>query len=255
MNIYILSILGLIFGSFVSALSSRYEKPKTMLQERSKCPNCKHQLGFWDLFPILSYVCISGKCRYCKKKISLRYPLIEIFTLLVFIAPGIITPEIEAYKLVIYLILSILLISIFVIDLETMFIPDYLVYTGVFVALVWAVLQYTMEGQNIIYLLLGSLIGGGVFSILVLISKEKWMGSGDIGIGLILGLILSFPLIIVNLFLSFIIGGITGAVLLLLKKANRKTEVPLGPFLIFGFYITYFWGQNILDWYLSYIYY
>jgi len=250
----VLIILGLIFGSFISALSARFKKPKSMLQGRSKCPKCKHNLGFWDLFPIFSYLLLGGRCRYCKKNISLRYPLIEIFTLLIFISPAIIIPSIELYQLILYLVISIILISIFIIDLETMYIPDYLIYIGAFVALVWAVLQYVVEGQNHINLLLGTLIGGGVFLILVVVSREKWMGSGDIGIGIILGLILAFPLILVNLFLSFFVGGIIGLLLLIFKKANRKTEVPLGPFLILGFYITYFWGQNILEWYLDFIY-
>ncbi|MFC1656710.1 prepilin peptidase [Patescibacteria group bacterium] len=252
MIITILLILGLITGSFISALSSRLEKPKTMIADRSRCTKCKHQLGFWDLFPIFSYLFLQGKCRYCKKPISPRYPLLEIFTTLVFILPAILTPDIELYQLILYLLISIILISIFIIDFETMYIPDYLAYTGIFVALAWAVLQYTVEGQNYLYLLLGPLIGGGIFLILVLASREKWMGGGDIWIGVILGLLLAYPLIIVNLFLSFIIGGIIGLVLLLLKKAKRKTEIPMGPFLILGFYIAYFWGQQILDWYLSY---
>ena len=253
MEIFLI-ILGLICGSFISALSARYEKPQTMFTERSKCPKCKHTLGFWDLFPIFSYIFLQGKCRYCKKPISLRYPLIELATVIIFLLPAIFKSGFSNYELILYLLISIILITILVIDLETMYVPDYLIYIGIFVGLVWSVLEYCLEGQNYINLSLGPVLGGGVFLILVLVSREKWMGIGDIGIGTILGLILAYPLILVNLFLSFLIGGIIGLGLILTKKATRKTKIPLGPFLIFGFFLTYFWGEAILNWYLSFIY-
>lgn len=250
----LLIVLGLILGSFISALSARFEKPKSMLTERSKCPKCKHELGFWDLFPILSYIFLHGKCRYCKKPIPIKYPLIEIATATLFVLPVIFKPNIQTYELVFYLIITVILVTIFVIDLETMYVPDYLVYIGIFASLIWAVLQYYLEGRNYLDLLLGPVIGGGVFLIIVLLSREKWMGSGDIGIGAMLGLTLAYPKILVNLFLAFTIGGIIGLYLMLIKKVPRKTEVPLGPFLIFGFFITYLLGEQILNWYLSFIY-
>ena len=254
MPLIILILIGLVAGSFITALSKRFEKPKSMLDDRSRCLKCNHQLAAWDLIPIFSFVFLLGRCRYCKKKISWRYPLIELFTTILFILPALLKPYLPIYELVLYLILTIILVSILVIDLETMHVPDYLLYLGIFVALIFAVLKYILEGQNILDLLLGPSIGGGVFLFIVLLSREKWMGAGDIGIGVILGLVLAYPQILVNLFLSFTIGGIVGLFLLLAKKAKMKTEVPLGPFLIFGFFLAYFWGAKILESYLLLIY-
>lgn len=244
----ILIIAGLIAGSFINALTFRFEDPKKMLG-RSQCVKCKHTLGFWDLIPVFSFLFLKGKCRYCKKPISIQYPIVELVTAILFVALYLYVFT-NWYSFILLILISVILISIFIIDLKTLYIPDYLVYSGIVLALVLVLLQYILEGQNLIPPLIGAVVGGGFFLLVVAISKGKWMGTGDIKLGALLGIILGYPLILVGLFSAFAIGGVVGLFLLLRKIKSRKDEIPLGPFLIIGFYIALFFGQTIINWYL-----
>lgn len=247
LTIISLIILGLIAGSFINALVFRFDKPKKMLG-RSQCPKCKHRLGFWDLIPVLSYIFLLGKCRYCKKPISIQYPIVELATTAIFLLLYLYSFE-NWYSFILLIFASIILISVFIIDLRTFYIPDYLIYTGIGLSVLLILLQYIMEGQSLYPHLIGALIGGGFFLIILLVSRGKWMGTGDIKLGLMLGILLGHPQILIALFSSFSIGGIVGLYLLAAKLKSRKDEVPLGPFLITGYFIAVIWGQQIINWY------
>lgn len=232
MEYTLLVLLGLVIGSFVSAISYRIPRGIGFVTGRSFCDNCKKELYWYDNIPIFSFLFYLGKSRCCNKKISLRYPLIELVSLIgsvvVFYAFG--------FKLypVIYALFSVSL-TIFVIDLEHQIIPD---------ELTWIILLLGLFITNQ-YAIFSNLLVGFFFSLLFLflhlITRGRGMGLGDVKLAIPLALILGFEKSWSWLFASFVIGGIVASILLLLKRANLKTKIAFGPFMILAFWIVLIW--------------
>ena len=235
---------GLIVGSFLNCVIYRLEEGKSFLKGRSFCPDCKHTLSWQDLIPLLSFLILKGKCRYCKKPISWQYPLVELATGILFILilnfstrPG----------GVILFVVSCFLIVIFVYDLKHYIIPDKIIYPAIAIALIFN-FQFSIFNYSIF-----SAFGAAAFFLaIVLVSRGKWMGVGDIKLAFLMGLILGFPNILAALFLAFLIGAIIGVGLIVSQKKTLKSEVPFGPFLVTGTFIALFWGENIINWYLNF---
>ena len=246
-------IFGLIFGSFLNCVIYRLEEGKSFLKGRSFCPHCQHPLSFYDLIPLFSFFFLRGKCRYCQNKISLQYPLVEFFTGLLF---SLIFLKFSLnFQVLIYnLTICCLLILIFVFDLKHYLIPDQLIFGGTFLALIYQIFKiYNFGNWNLsqIFNLGLAILPSFFFLTIILISKEKWMGFGDFKLAIFLGLFLEFPKILVSLFISFLIGGIIGLGLVLTKKKNLKSEIPFAPFLVSGTFLTLFFGEKLIDWYLN----
>jgi len=255
-------ILGLVFGSFLSVLVSRIEIGESFLFSRSRCPKCKKQIKNYDLIPFLSYFILRGKCRNCKEKISFSYPLIEAITSLVFVLFywrfNYLFSDFNGYLFFgIYLSSILSLIVILFYDAIHYIIPDKITYPSIFVLLILSLINifsglnffiYNPELSNLLY---GALLGGGFFLFMVLISKEKWMGWGDVKLGFLLGILLGFPLILLSLFISFFSGSIYGIILIVINKKKMMDKIPFGPFLVFGAIISLFFGKYILDFYLN----
>ena len=252
-------ILGSIVGSFLNCIIYRIETKQSFLKGRSFCPVCKHRLNFFDLIPIFSFLFLKGKCRYCKTKISLQYPLVEIATGLIFLSViiyhlSLITPKLLTASGIIYqLLIACFLIIVFVYDLKHSIIPDKVIFPAIAIAFIYNV--YAMFVSNNVSIILNSvsaaMIAAGFFLFIVLISKGKWMGIGDIKLAFLMGLLLGFPNILIALFLSFLIGAIIGVGLILAKNKNFKSEIPFGPFLVTGTFMALFWGEKIINWYLN----
>jgi len=145
------------------------------------------------------------------------------------------------------------LIIIFVYDLEHYIIPDKVIYPAIVIAFLYNIYQFSINNQQLtINNFLSALGSAAFFLTIVLISRGKWMGIGDIKLAFLMGLILSFPNILVALFLAFFIGAIVGVALIISGKKTLKSEIPFGPFLISGTFLALFFGQKILDWHLSF---
>jgi len=259
-------IFGLAIGSFLNCVIYRLEQGKSFLKGRSFCPYCKKVLGFWDLIPVFSFLFLKGKCRYCGKKISLQYPVVEIITGVLFVLIlnyelRIMNYEIFDFGNVINLLFLVLsssfLILIFVYDLKHYIIPDRVIYPAILIAFFYCLIKlfYSFSGFNLemFYSFLSAFGAGLFFFIIVFISKGKWMGIGDIKLAFFMGLLLGFPNILAALFFAFLIGAIIGVGLVLLKKKGMKSEVPFGPFLVAGTFIALFWGSEIINWYWNLI--
>ena len=237
---FCLFLFGLATGSFLNCVIYRLETGGSFLKGRSFCPHCKHKLSWLDLIPVLGFVFLQGKCRYCGKKISLQYPLVELATGFLFVLAfwhfgfGI--------SLIPWLFVLSSLIAIFVYDLKHYIIPDSLVFAAIVVA---AVFNFNLLA------LLSALGAAGFFLAIVLISRGKWMGVGDIKLAFLMGLMLSWPAILLALFLAFSIGAIIGLGLMAVGRKTFKSEVPFGPFLVIGTFIALFWGEIIIEWYLQ----
>jgi len=243
---------GLCIGSFLNCAVYRLEHKKS-LGGRSFCPHCKHTLNWKDLFPIFSFLLLKGKCRYCKKKISWQYPLVEAFTGLIFLFTYIFQfSGFNLFGLVSFgLLLSVysLLIMIFVYDLKHYIIPDRLLFPAIILSLLYLILNQQLL---ILSYLLSSLIASGFFFCIFFFSRGQWMGFGDVKLAILMGILLGWPNTFAALFLAFFLGAVIGIALMILQKKGLKSEIPFGPFLITGTFISIFWGEKIVGWYLNF---
>jgi len=237
-------LTGLVVGSFLNCVIYRLNTKESFLFSRSHCPKCHHILKWYDLIPILSFIIVKGKCRYCQKKISWQYPLVEIFTGLIFLL--LVTCHLSLVTLIYYIVVSSLLIVIFVYDLKHYIIPDKIIYPAIITALIFN-FQFSIFNSSI----LSGLGAAGFFFLFWLISRGRWMGFGDVKLGFFMGLFLSWPNILVALFSAFFIGAIIGIGLIALGKKTLKSQVPFAPFLVIGTFIALFWGQNLINWYIN----
>ena len=242
-------LLGLIVGSFLNCVIYRLEENKSFLKGRSYCPHCKHILNWQDLIPLLSFLFLKGRCRYCQKPISLQYPLVELVTGLLFVSFFIFH-----FSFFIFLIACFMII-IFVYDLRHYIIPDKIIYPAILVSGIWYLVSSIFLGLYTKYEILNTIYSAfgaaAFFLLIVLISRGKWMGVGDIKLAFLMGLVLSPPKILVALFLAFFIGAIIGVGLIISGKKTLKSEVPFGPFLVTGTFIALFFGEKIIQCYLN----
>jgi leader peptidase (prepilin peptidase)/N-methyltransferase len=209
-------------------------------------------LGFWDLFPVLSFVFLGGKCRYCKGKISIQYPLVELITAilfsLVYLHFGL------SLDLLFWMIIMALLIVIFVFDLKYFIIPDEVIYPAIFLSIIWMIYSFCIGtiSSNQVVLTICCGLGASLFFFLIwFFSKGMAMGFGDVKLALLMGLLLGFPNSIVGIFLGFLFGAIIGTIMVFLKKKGMSSEVPFAPFLVLGLVVGLFFGDSIVNWYLS----
>jgi len=254
LSFLVIFIFGLIIGSFLNCIIYRLETRGSFLRGRSYCPYCKHFLNWQDLIPVLSFLILKGKCRYCQQKISLQYPLVELTTGFLFFLVFYYTKYNIPYTIY-ALIITCFLIIIFVYDLKHYIIPDRIIYPAIFVSGIWYVVYglifnrfLTYEILNTIYAAFGTAL---FFLFIVLISRGRWMGVGDVKLAFLLGLILGWPYILVALFLAFFIGAIIGAGLIISGKKRLSSEVPFGPFLVAGTFLAMFLGEELFNWYLT----
>ncbi|WP_261133095.1 A24 family peptidase [Bacillus sp. Marseille-Q3570] len=238
-------VLGLVFGSFFNVVGLRVPKKESIVLPGSHCTKCQKPLKPIDLIPVLSYFFTSGKCRYCKTRISIIYPIIELVTGILFVFSF----HNFGWSPMLYgsLILISLLMIIFVSDLFFMLIPNkILLFFAPLIILyrLWIPTDPWWDAW------IGSLIGFSLLFLIAVISKGG-MGGGDIKLFALLGLMFGWKGILLVLFLASLIGSIVGISLFVMKKVKRKQHVPFGPFIVVAAIVTLFWGEPILRWYLS----
>ncbi len=239
-------VLGTIIGSFFNVVIHRLPKGESIITPASHCPHCGEKLKWWQNIPLISYIILKGKCFYCKKRISIRYPLVEFATgtlaLLIFKKTGL------SYKLVWGEVFLLSLIPAFFIDLDHQILPDEITIGTT----IWGILCSLINLSNIsiIHSLLGILICGGLFLLVAIISKGG-MGLGDVKLAASFGANFGWQLGLISLFISVVLGAICGSILILLRKKGRKDKIPFGPFMIMGAYLTFYFGGELLKWYLE----
>lgn len=253
-------IFGLFVGSFLNCVAWRIFKEETFVVGRSYCPSCRHVLSSMDLVPVVSFVFLKGKCRYCKENISYQYPLMEILTGSLFVSlyqylniSSVFSSYSFAELLFWWTIGSLLLIA-FIYDLRHFMIPDRITFGAIILTVIFILSSFALgvytQGQVINYFF--SAFGSAFFFfILWFITMGKGMGFGDVKLGFLIGLLLGWPKTVIGLFLSFVIGAIIGIILILLKRKGMKSEVPFGPFLVLGTFLGLFYGQSIINWFFS----
>lgn len=244
----IIFILGLLIGSFLNVCIYRIPRNEPLEFSPSHCISCNTKLKPMDLMPVLSYVACRGKCRHCKAKISIQYPIIELTNGLIYLylyQKFGLTVELAMYAL-----LSSILVVITVIDFFTQEIPDELNILGIITGIVFLILNFNLG--NLVSSSLGLLLGGGLFLLIAVISKGA-MGGGDIKLMGVLGFWFGWKLILVLSFMSFIIGAIASMLLIALKIKGMKDYIPFGPFIAFAAMVIIFYGSDILSWYSRFL--
>lgn len=221
-------IFGTIFGSFYNVVGSRLPEGKSIIYPPSHCSNCNHKLGFWELFPILSYIFLGGKCKNCKANISVVHPLFELLTGIMFALSYCIFGW--SIELLISIIFISTLLIIIVSDFSYMIIPDeVLLFSSV--ALILMMLIFNGFEATIMSVFNG-FISFGIMFILKLVGdfifKRDSMGGGDIKLLFLFGLILGWPNALICIFLGAIIGL---PIALIMTIKNSDNVVPFGPFL------------------------
>ncbi|GAA5416239.1 type 4 prepilin-like proteins leader peptide-processing enzyme [Paraliobacillus ryukyuensis] len=243
--IIVFFVFGSVFGSFFNVVGMRIPNHTFFDSDRSYCPNCKKQLTWIELIPILSYVFQLGRCKGCKQKISVLYPIIELFTGVLF-ALSYARLGLQ-FELIIALLLSSMCAIILVSDIRYMIIPNKIL---LFFLPLFILLRAINPPHPWWSPLAGALIGFVVVFVIILVSKGG-MGAGDMKLLAVLGIVLGYKGILLTFFLATLLGAIITLILLLLKKVQRKTPVPFGPFICMAACVTYFFGYDIITWYTT----
>lgn len=252
-----LGVLGLAMGSFAGALVWRLHTKRDFVRDRSECEHCHHKLNALDLIPVISWLFLRGRCRYCKAKISWVNPVLELTVAGLFVVSYLFWPlGFDQWQAVasfaIWLVYIVLLAALFLYDLRWMLLPDKLVWPLIALGLYDGFLRASLLGQNyFLYTIFGMAVLAGSYGLLYAVSKGKWVGFGDVKLGAFMGAALGGPLAFLVLMLANLIGFLVVAPGLLAGKLTRKSRVPFGPFLIVAFIIAGLFGNTIIDWYLN----
>lgn len=247
------ALLGMAIGSFLNVCIDRLPVGESLIFPASHCAACRHRLSVKELIPVLSYLWLRGRCRYCNATIPRRIFWVEVGAGALF-----------AYlfwhygfgiELAIAIFYCCLFLVLMVIDLEHNILPNKLVYPGIIVALtisvVFSILPDSLDiVPEIRSAAIGGAIGLGLFLLITIVSRGG-MGWGDVKMAALIGLVTGYPLVFVALFLAVVSGGFISWLLILTKAKSRKQSIPFGPFLSLGTIATLLWGSYILDWYLG----
>ena len=237
-------LLGFAVGSFLNVVIDRVPQKQSLLNPPSHCPHCQQPLKFYDLIPVVSYLILRARCRYCQAKIPVRILLVELATGLLFLFAWLkFGPDWYAVVISIY---SALLICITVIDLEHQIIPNLLVYPAIGLSILMVPLFHL---DNWTGYLLGGVIGFGVLYLIGNLAPGA-MGLGDVKLAVFLGMMTGFPGVVIAFFLAFVIGGLVAGTLLAIKKIGRKDPIAFGPFLALGGYLALIYGEMITAWWI-----
>lgn len=253
-------IFGAIIGSFLNVVILRLQTPEKIIKSRSKCPKCHQQLGLKDLIPIVSFVWQRGRCRYCQQPISWQYPIVELATGFLFVLAtynliGNLGWADLFYDFSVFLnwlrnlIFIGFLVIIFVYDLKYYLILDQITFPAMAVAIIFNLFL----GFSWLNLLIGLIIGLTFFALQLAVSDGRWLGAGDLRLGALMGLMLGGSGTVVALFFSYIIGAVIAVFLIIWGKKELKSQIPLGTFLAIGTLIALWWGQSVVNWYISFL--
>ncbi len=246
-------LLGLFIGSFLNVVIYRVPAGLSVVSPRSRCPRCETEIKAYDNIPVASWLVLRGRCRSCGEPISARYPLVELFTGILFALTawwlGL------AWDLPAFLYLAAIAVALSMIDFDTKRLPDAIVLPSYVVSGVLLTLAALMDARWD-DLLRGALAGAAVFAFYFLLAviKPGGMGFGDVKLGGILGLYLgwlSWGAVIVGTFAGFVLGAVVGVVVMATGKGGRKTKVPFGPFMFIGTYLAFAVALPIVDWYVG----
>jgi leader peptidase (prepilin peptidase)/N-methyltransferase len=283
LQVVVLFIAGLMVGSFLNVVIYRYPitlfrawgsmakeilteqgyqvvgeaKDKRLLQQhfnlvvpRSRCPNCQHLIRWWENIPVLSYLLLRGKCSNCQSPISIRYPFVELLTAASF---AFVTYKFGlSWQTLLFVVISALFIVQIFIDIDHKILPDPINYIILWSALLAAALGYSIPlFDAVIGAMAGYLSLWSFYWLFKLATKKEGMGYGDFKLLAAIGALVGYQKLLLVIILSAGVGAIIGITMMLLKKTDRSAQIPFGPYLAIAGWITLFWGEPIIQSYLS----
>ena len=263
--ILVMFILGAIMGSFIGAMTWRMQTGRDWVRGRSECEHCHHQLAAIDLIPIVSYLALGGKCRYCHKPIGRRAILLELLTGAAFAISAGLYPSLALGQwtspwavvttanhclpvgLIVWLTCLVLMVALFTYDLQWRLLPNKLVFPLIAAALLYSAIYYLgIRGAGwatwLMNIGLGLLPITGIYGVLYLISGGRWIGLGDVKLGIAIGMLVPWWGGILVLFLSNLLGSLVSLPGLIRHKITGSSEIPFGPYLIFATYLVFLFG-------------
>lgn len=248
----IVTLVGLAIGSFLNVVIHRLPRRESVVSPGSRCPSCGYALGAADNLPVLSWVLLGGRCRKCRSRISVRYPVVELVTAAVFVAHYYVfgwTP-----LLAVRLVFASSLVALFAIDLEHHLLPDAITLPGIVAGL----LASLFLPPGIRDALIGMLAGGGVLWLIgeayYRYAGEEGMGGGDVKMLAMIGAFLGWQLVIVTLVFSSIAGAVIGLAVIAIRRGGMKYALPYGTFLSVAALVASLYGERIVRWYTGLYY-
>ena len=240
---------GLCIGSFLNVVIHRLPRGTSVVTPPSRCPGCNYQLQWSDNVPVLSWVFLRGRCRKCRAPISIRYPIVEILTMLMFLLHLWLFGW--SALMIVRVAFATALIALFAIDLEHHLLPNAITLPGIVVGLIVSLVL----PPGIVDSILGTLLGGGVLWVIgeayYRYSGQEGMGGGDVKMLAMIGAFLGWKLVLVTLVLSSIGGSLIGVLVIAIKRGGMKHALPYGTFLALGALAASLVGDRILAWYLG----
>lgn len=246
------ALLGLLVGSFVNVVAYRVPQGMSVVRPPSACPACGHPIRARDNLPVLGWIVLRGRCRDCGTGISVRYPLVEAGTGAAFALLGVLLGA--SWVVPAYWWFAAVAITLTLTDLDVQRIPNRILFPGTVVAAMLLATGSALDGE------LGSLAraGGGAgayFGLLFIVAlvARGGFGFGDVKLAVLLGGFLayrSWEALVVGIFAAFLIGGVVAAVLLITRRAGRKSAIAFGPSMVAGAAVALAWAAPIADWYL-----
>lgn len=257
MLIVLVAAFGLVVGSFLSVVVSRLHAGQDFVKGRSACPHCGHELQPLDLVPLASWLLLRGRCRYCKVRIPLQDPLVELLTAVVFVAAYLALQPHDLVSTVrfglwLYVLGSLIVLAVY--DLRWYLLPDKVLLPLILPAAALDSLSAaSAHSIGPIYRpALAGLLFGGIFYLIAVLSKGKGMGGGDIKLAFVMGLLLGVKKTALAMLVAFNLAAVVSLVLIGLRLRRRKDPIPFGPFLILGTLIAFLYGDAIINWYISF---
>jgi leader peptidase (prepilin peptidase) / N-methyltransferase len=246
-------VLGLAVGSFLNVVIHRVPRGGSLLRPPSHCPQCQAPVRPWHNVPVLSWLALRGRCAHCGHRISVRYPLVELVTALLFVAVTArfgVTPVLPAY-----LYLASIAVALTAIDLDVHRLPNAIVLPSYAVVPVLLVPAAIVGGDwTAILRGLAAMAALAAFYFLLAWVYPGGMGFGDVKLAGVLGLYLGWlgwSSVLVGTFAGFVLGGLVGAALLAVRRAGRKTAIAFGPYMLAGALLALFAAGPIAAWYGS----
>jgi leader peptidase (prepilin peptidase)/N-methyltransferase len=250
-------LLGLLIGSAINAFVWRLYVGRSWVHGRSECPDCHHQLAARDLVPVLSWLTLGGKCRYCRAPIK-DHPVVELATAATFaLSAYVLVPQIQGpagwVQLGFWLLMLVLLIVLAVYDLRWMILPDKVMLPLILLAFVYGLAMAVLHHAPamLVDYLVAAVAAGGTFYAIVFFSKGRAMGGGDIKLAFAMGLILGLAGTAVALLVAFNVAAIVGISLIALRRRGRRDQIPFGPFLAGATVVAFLYGAGLVQWYLQ----
>lgn len=241
----LLFVFGSIIGSFLNVVIYRVPKQNFLKEKRSYCPNCKEQIKSYDLIPVISYLVLGGKCRKCKQKISIRYPLVELFCGIMAVLSFLRFDF--TYKTLLAFGVVMILVAIFMIDFDTLEIPDGLTISLIPFAIA-AVFMF--DNATITERIIGFFVISVPMLLLTLVVKSAF-GGGDIKLIAVCGFLLGLQNVVFAMFIAILLGGSYAIYLLVTGKSKRGAHIAFGPYICIGVAISLFYGTEIVKWYMG----